>query len=63
MRSAQADGDTVGGLVLAGQVAGALTEIVAVADFVPQMARDAVAILDDLARRLPLTHAAPGMRA
>jgi enoyl-[acyl-carrier protein] reductase II len=62
MRSAQADGDTVGGLVLAGQVAGALTEIVAVADFVPQMARDAVEILDDLARRLPLSHAAPGMR-
>jgi NAD(P)H-dependent flavin oxidoreductase YrpB (nitropropane dioxygenase family) len=53
MRKAQADGDTVNGLVLAGQVAGALTEIVAVAELVPGMVRDAVRILGDLARRLP----------
>jgi NAD(P)H-dependent flavin oxidoreductase YrpB (nitropropane dioxygenase family) len=59
MRKAQAEGDTVGGLVLAGQVAGALTEIVSVADFVPQTARDALQILDDLLRRLPLSHTAP----
>jgi NAD(P)H-dependent flavin oxidoreductase YrpB (nitropropane dioxygenase family) len=58
MRRAQADGDTVGGLVLAGQVAGALTEIVAVAEFVPQLTRDALRILDDLARRLPVPHVA-----
>ncbi|MFC4946658.1 NAD(P)H-dependent flavin oxidoreductase [Pseudonocardia sp. GCM10023141] len=57
MRKAQAEGDTVQGLVLAGQVAGALTEIVTVAEFVPQMTRDALQILADLARRLPVAHA------
>lgn len=45
MRRAQTDGDVDGGLVLAGQVAGAISSLVSVPDFVPAMARDAARIL------------------
>lgn len=45
MRRAQIEGDVDHGLVLMGQVASALQELISVADFVPQMADDAGAVL------------------
>ena len=45
MRQAQIDGDIDGGLVLLGQVASGISELVSVADFVPTMARDAARLL------------------
>jgi NAD(P)H-dependent flavin oxidoreductase YrpB (nitropropane dioxygenase family) len=45
MRRAQIDGDVQGGLVLMGQVASALHELITVADFVPQMAAEAADVL------------------
>lgn len=45
MKRAQTDGDTQGGIVLAGQVSSAIQDIISVADFVPSMAREAAEIL------------------
>lgn len=45
MRRAQAHGDVSDGLVLTGQVAASLTEIVRVAEFVPGIVRDALRVL------------------
>jgi NAD(P)H-dependent flavin oxidoreductase YrpB (nitropropane dioxygenase family) len=45
MRRAQIDGDVTSGLVLMGQVASSLTDLVSVADFVPRMAREAGQVL------------------
>jgi NAD(P)H-dependent flavin oxidoreductase YrpB (nitropropane dioxygenase family) len=45
---AQSAGDVEDGLVPAGQVASAISELVAVAEFVPQMAREAAGILQQL---------------
>ena len=45
MRRAQAHGDVVNGLVLTGQVAASLSEIVSVAEFVPGIVRDALRVL------------------
>ncbi len=49
MQRAQTDGDVTNGLVLAGQVASAIGDIISVAEFVPQMAEEAAAILRSLA--------------
>jgi enoyl-[acyl-carrier protein] reductase II len=52
MQRAQTDGDVTNGLVMTGQVASAISDIITVAEFVPQMARDAAAILRSLAAQL-----------
>lgn len=49
MQRAQTEGDVEDGLVLAGQVAGAIDEVIKVADFVPGMAEEAAEVLDRLA--------------
>jgi enoyl-[acyl-carrier protein] reductase II len=49
MQRAQTAGDVVDGLVLTGQVASAIHDVVDIAEFVPRMAREAAAILHDLA--------------
>jgi len=48
MQRAQADGDVTNGLVLTGQVASAIGDIISVAEFVPQMAEEAAAVLRSL---------------
>jgi enoyl-[acyl-carrier protein] reductase II len=53
MRRAQAHGDVVDGLVLTGQVAASLTEIVSVAEFVPGIVGEADRVLTRLARTFP----------
>jgi NAD(P)H-dependent flavin oxidoreductase YrpB (nitropropane dioxygenase family) len=45
---AQSTGDVDGGLVPAGQVASGISDLVRIAEFVPQMARDAAAVLRKL---------------
>ncbi len=52
MQRAQTDGDVTNGLVMTGQVASAITDIISVAEFVPRMAEDAAAILRSLAAQL-----------
>lgn len=52
MQRAQTDGDVDNGLVLTGQVASAITELVRVADFVPAMAAEAADILRRLSASL-----------
>jgi NAD(P)H-dependent flavin oxidoreductase YrpB (nitropropane dioxygenase family) len=52
MQRAQTDGDTEHGLVMAGQVASAITDIVTVAEFVPSMAEEAARILSGLAAKV-----------
>jgi enoyl-[acyl-carrier protein] reductase II len=52
MQRAQTDGDVTNGLVMTGQVASAITDIITVAEFVPQMAEEAAAILRSLAAQL-----------
>ncbi len=49
MQRAQIDGDVENGLVMTGQVASAIHELIHVADFVPAMAAEAAAILRRLA--------------
>jgi NAD(P)H-dependent flavin oxidoreductase YrpB (nitropropane dioxygenase family) len=53
MQRAQTAGDVENGLVLTGQVASAITDLVHVAEFVPAMAEEAAAILRRLAESLP----------
>jgi len=53
MQRAQTDGDVTNGLVLAGQVASAIGDIISVAEFVPHMAGQAAAILRSLCASLP----------
>lgn len=53
MQSAQTTGDVENGLVLAGQVASAIDDIIDIADFVPKTAADAATILRRLAESLP----------
>jgi enoyl-[acyl-carrier protein] reductase II len=55
MQRAQADGDVTNGLVMTGQVASAIHDIVAVAEFVPRMAQEAADVLRQLASRLETT--------
>lgn len=52
MQRAQTDGDVVNGLVLTGQVASGIHELISVAEFVPQMAGEAARIIQDLASRV-----------
>lgn len=59
MQRAQTDGDVENGLVLAGQVASAIDEIVTVAEFVPAMAKEAAHVLKTLAATLQTATAMP----
>ena len=52
MQRAQTDGDVEDGLVLTGQVASAIHDLVDVAEFVPAMAAEAAAIIRRLAGAL-----------
>ncbi|HVW43402.1 MAG TPA: nitronate monooxygenase [Amycolatopsis sp.] len=54
MQRAQTDGDVENGLVLAGQVSGAISSLISVRDFVPEMARDAARILSEKAATLTI---------
>jgi len=49
MQRAQTTGDTENSLVMTGQVAGAISELITIADFVPGMAEEARNVLDKLA--------------
>lgn len=49
MQRAQTEGDTERSLVMTGQVASAIAELITIADFVPGMAAEARAVLDGLA--------------
>lgn len=51
MRRAQIDGDVDAGLVLMGQVASGIHDLITVSEFVPHMAREAAGILNSLAPR------------
>ncbi|GAB3379357.1 NAD(P)H-dependent flavin oxidoreductase [Amycolatopsis echigonensis] len=53
MQRAQTEGDTENSLVMTGQVASAIKELVDVAEFVPRMAAEAAGILRSLAASLP----------
>ncbi|WP_037140430.1 NAD(P)H-dependent flavin oxidoreductase [Rhodococcoides fascians] len=53
MQRAQTDGDVIDGLVLTGQVAAAINDIIDIADFVPRMAAEAADILRGLVASLP----------
>jgi len=44
----QRDGDMEGGILPCGQVAGAITDLIHVAEFIPGMVREAIAVLDRL---------------
>lgn len=59
MQRAQTEGDTENSLVMTGQVASAITDLVDVAEFVPRMADEAAGILRSLAARLPSGVGAP----
>ena len=52
MQRAQSTGDTENGLVLAGQVASSINEVIRISEFVPQMAAEAVDIIEQLAGSL-----------
>lgn len=49
MQLAQTEGDVENGLVMAGQVASAISDVIRVAEFVPQMAEEAAGIIARLA--------------
>jgi len=49
MQRAQMEGDTDNSLVMTGQVASAITELIEIAEFVPRMAQEAAGILRNLA--------------
>ena len=48
--AAQRDGDMQGGILPAGQIAGAINDLIHVAEFVPGMVEEALAVLDRLAQ-------------
>jgi enoyl-[acyl-carrier protein] reductase II len=52
MQRAQTEGDTENSLVMTGQVAGAITDVIRIAEFVPAMAAEAAAVLRTLAGNL-----------
>ncbi|MCW2867842.1 MAG: Nitronate monooxygenase [Marmoricola sp.] len=52
MQRAQAEGDVTDSLVMTGQVASAITDLVSVAEFVPRMAEEAAATIRSLASSL-----------
>jgi NAD(P)H-dependent flavin oxidoreductase YrpB (nitropropane dioxygenase family) len=52
MQRAQTEGDVTDSLVMTGQVASAITDLVTVAEFVPRMAEEAAALIAALAARL-----------
>jgi len=52
MQRAQTEGDTENSLVMTGQVASGITDLITVAEFVPRMAEEAAEILRSLASRV-----------
>jgi NAD(P)H-dependent flavin oxidoreductase YrpB (nitropropane dioxygenase family) len=52
MQRAQTEGDVTDSLVMTGQVASAITDVIDVAEFVPRMAAEAVEVIRVLAGRL-----------
>lgn len=54
--AAQRDGDMEGGLLPAGQISGAINDLIHVSEFVPQIVADAIAVLD---RLVGMTRRAP----
>lgn len=52
MQRAQTDGDVDDGLVMTGQVASGISDLITVAEFVPRMAQEAADILNNLATSL-----------
>jgi NAD(P)H-dependent flavin oxidoreductase YrpB (nitropropane dioxygenase family) len=54
MQRAQTTGDTENSLVLTGQIAGAINDLVSVAEFVPRVAEEAADILQNLAASIHL---------
>jgi NAD(P)H-dependent flavin oxidoreductase YrpB (nitropropane dioxygenase family) len=52
MQRAQTEGDVTDSLVMTGQVASAISELVSVAEFVPRMAEEAAALIGSLASGL-----------
>jgi NAD(P)H-dependent flavin oxidoreductase YrpB (nitropropane dioxygenase family) len=53
MQKAQTEGDVTNSLVMTGQVASAITDLIEVAEFVPRMAAEAAEVLRSLAAQLP----------
>lgn len=53
MQRAQSEGDVDTSLVMTGQVAGAISEVIRVAEFVPDMANEAADVIARLAGRVP----------
>lgn len=53
MQHAQTTGDTENSLVMTGQVAGAINDLISIADFVPEMAADARNVLLSLGSAVP----------
>jgi enoyl-[acyl-carrier protein] reductase II len=54
MQRSQTDGDVDNGLVLSGQVASAISDVIRIAEFVPGMAAEAADIIRTLAASLPV---------
>lgn len=52
MQRAQSQGDVSGSLVLTGQVASAISELIRISEFVPAMAAEAARVLETLAARI-----------
>lgn len=52
MQRAQSEGDVTNGLVLTGQVASAINDVIRVAEFLPRMVHDAAGILTSLASQI-----------
>lgn len=57
MQRAQTEGDVTDGLVMTGQVASAMKDIIDVAEFVPRMVSEAANILQSLASQVRVTAA------
>jgi hypothetical protein len=58
-RSAKRDGLVEAGILPAGNVSGAITGLIDVADFIPAMVRDAIAVLESLTSRIVLRPGQP----
>jgi len=52
MARAQTDGDVEHSLVMTGQVAGAIDDVIRVAEFIPNMAEEAAKVLEGLTANL-----------
>ena len=48
--AAQRDGDMVGGILPAGQISGAIVDLIHVAEFIPGIVLEAIQVLDRLSK-------------